>query len=98
MIKYKFPEEKDFILHYARKLGQVEVERTVLNGEARSSQDAVILSRFFWQMVDESVKDKKQRTIVAGQSDLQAWNEYVFDSLRAHLRSRGYQAEWDAHV
>ena len=49
-------------------------------------------------MVDEMVKDKESRKVIAGQTDLEAWNEYVFESIRAYMRNNGYEKEWDENV
>lgn len=98
MIQYRFPEENTFILHYARTLNRPEVEKIIEAGCVTSSEEASLLSSFFWDMVDEIVKDKKRRAVVAGQSDLEAWNEYVFESIRSYLRSNGYEKEWDDQV
>jgi hypothetical protein len=98
MIQYRFPEEKEFLLHYAKKLGNKKVESIILVGEVKSSDEANALSKFFWEMVDEIVIDKDAGEVVAGQEDLEAWNEYVFESIRAYLRNNGYEKEWDVHV
>ena len=98
MIQYKFPEEKNFLLHYAKKLGNPTVAKIITVGEVQSSEEANALSRFFWEMVDEIVKDKEAGEVVAGQSNLEAWNEYIFESVRAYLRNSGYEKEWDAHI
>ncbi len=96
MIQYKFPEEKDFLLNYAKKLGNQQVEDIILAGEVKSSDEANALSEFFWKMTDQVVIDKDAGEVVAGQEDLEAWNEYVFESIRAYLRNNGYEKEWDA--
>lgn len=98
MIQYKFPEEKKFILHYAEKLDKADIVRIIENGKVSSPEEASALSKFFWEMVDEIVKDKESGVAVNGQKDLEAWNEYVFESIRAYLRNSGYEKEWDAHV
>ncbi len=98
MIDYKFPEEKEFILHYAKKLNRPEVEHIIEAGQAVTSEEATSLSSFFWDMVDETVKDNKNGLTVAGQTDLEAMNEYVFESIRAYLRNNGYEKEWDEQV
>ncbi|HTF83656.1 MAG TPA: hypothetical protein VL987_03665 [Cellvibrio sp.] len=98
MIKYKFEEEKDFILHYARELDRPIVVKVIEAGQAVSSEEANALAQFFWDMVDEIVKDKKNGKVVAGQSDLEAWNEYVFESIRSYLRNNGYEQEWENHA
>ena len=94
MIEYKFKEEKDFMLHYAKMLDRPIVIKVIEAGQAVSSEEADALAKFFWDMVDEIVKDKKEGELVAGQSDLEAWNEYVFESIRAYLRNSGYESEW----
>ncbi len=98
MIEYKFKEEKDFIFHYAKKLNNKTVEKIIAEDQVCSSGEANELAKFFWEMVDEIVKDKEQHAIVAGQSDLEAWNEYVFESIRSYLINSGYENEWNAHV
>lgn len=98
MIEYKFEEEKEFILHYAKKLGNSTVQKIISDGGVSSSREANELAKFFWEMVDEIVKDKDEKAIVAGQTDLEAWNEYVFESIRSYLLSSGYEKEWDSHV
>ena len=98
MIEYKFPEEKDFILHYAKKLNQPLIVQIIKSGHVSSSQEASALSKFFWQMVDAIVEDKKSSAVVAGQTDLETWNEYVFESIRAYLRNNGYEKEWDENL
>ena len=98
MIEYKFEEEKDFILHYAKKLNRPLVIKVIESGQAASSEEADALAQFFWDMVDEIVKDKKNGEVVAGQSDLEAWNEYVLESIRAYLRNSGYESEWEKHA
>jgi hypothetical protein len=98
MIEYKFKEEKDFILHYAEKLSNTTVKKIITEGQVSSSSEANELAKFFWEMVDEIVKDIEEQAVVAGQTDLEAWNEYVFESIRAYLRNNGYENEWNAHV
>jgi hypothetical protein len=98
MIEYKFPEEKAFILHYATKLNNPKVKSIITAGQVVNSDEAHALAKFFWEMVDEIVKDIENGSEVAGQRDLEAWNEYVFESIRAYLRNNGYESEWDAHI
>lgn len=98
MIEYKFKEEKEFILHYAKKMGNSTVEKVISDGRVFSSDEANELAKFFWEMVDEIVKDKDEKVVVAGQTDLEAWNEYVFESIRSYLLNNGYEDEWNSHV
>ena len=98
MIEYRYPEEKDFLLHYAKKLNKPDIEEIICVGEVNSSEEANALSSFFCVMVDETAKDNEQSAVIAGQTDLETLNEYVFESIRAYLRNNGYEKEWHAHV
>lgn len=95
MIKYRYEEEKAIILHYAEILGDQKTHDIIESGSVSNKADAVHLSEFFWKMVDQSVEDIDGGVAVCGQNDLEAWNEYIMDSLRAYLRNNGYAEEWD---
>lgn len=95
MIKYRFEEEKEIILHYANILNDQKVCSIIALDEVSNAEDALHLAKFFWTMVDLSVEDIEKGVSVCGHKDLEAWNEYIMDSLRAYLRSSGYANEWD---
>ena len=95
MIEYKFPEEKEFLLYYAEKSKNHAVLEVLSNGYAKDKTQAVELARFFWWLTDEVVKDIDNGVQVLGLDDLQAWNEYVFETIRSYLRNNGYEKEWD---
>lgn len=97
MIEYRFPEEKDFLLHYAAKLNDPGAEQILLRGSVHDAREAETLSKFYWAMVDEAVKDLDSGMNVAGQRDLEAWCEYTLSSIRSYLRANGYEAEWEAY-
>lgn len=59
MIQYKFPEEKDFILYYAKRLNDITTKEIIHRGKAENSTEAKHLAKFFWEMVDQCVKDKE---------------------------------------
>jgi len=94
MIVYKYPEEKTILLHYAKKLQADEIVNIINCGEVKNADEAKMLSEFFWHLVDESVKDAEQGIDAAGHYDLQAYNEYIMNTLRAYLINAGYEQEW----
>ena len=98
MISYRFPEEKEIILHYAKFLKDSTTENIINKGEVSNSDEAAHLVKFFWLMVDQSVKDIEQGKDAVGHFDLEAWNEYIFETIRSYLRSNGYESEWDAQI
>ena len=95
MIEYKFPEEKEFILHYAKALNQPKIEQIINNGVVLSAADAKALTKFMWLMADQAATDKREALTVAEKSDLEAWTEYVFQTVRSYLRGNGYEKEWE---
>jgi len=98
MISYKFPEEKEIILHYAKLFKDSTTENIINKGEVSNSSEAAHLAKFFWLMVDQSVKDVEQGKDAAGYFNLEAWNEDIFETISAYLENNGYESEWDAHI
>ncbi len=98
MINYRFPEEKEIMLYYAKLFKDSTTENIINKGEVSNSSEAAHLANFFWLMVDQSVKDIKQGKDAAGHLDLKAWNEYTLETISAYLISNGYESEWDAHT
>ncbi len=95
MIKYRCDEEKQIILHYAEVLEDRKAIEIITTGSVSSPEDASHLAAFFWKMVDLSVADIDKGVSVCGQTDLEAWNEYIMDSIRSYLRKTGYAKQWD---
>lgn len=98
MISYRFPEEKEIILHYAKLLKDSITENIINKGEVSNSDEATHLAKFFWLMVDQSVEDIEQGKDAVGHFDLEAWNEYIFETISAYLENNGYSSEWDAQI
>ena len=96
MIDYRFPEEKEIMLYYAKLLKDSTAENIITKGEVSNSSEAAHLAKFFWLMVDQSVKDIEQGKDAAGHRDLAAWNEYTLQTIRSYLRGNGYESEWEA--
>ncbi|WP_347986296.1 hypothetical protein [Methylomonas sp. AM2-LC] len=95
MIDYKFPEEKDIILHYAHQLHAFNIVAIINKGYVENADEAKQLSKFFWLMVDQSVIDAEHGIAAAGYHNLEAYNEYIMHSLRAYLIKAGYAQEWE---
>ncbi len=98
MISYRFPEEKEIVLHYAKLLKDSITENIINKGEVSNSDEAAHLVKFFWLMVDQSVEDIEQGKNAVGHFDLEGWNECILETISAHLESNGYESEWDAQI
>ncbi len=83
-------------LYYAEKLGRHDLipilasQAPIANGD-----EALALSRFFWEMVDASIADRDNNLEVLGESDLQFWMERTMNVMGGYLSSLGYEAQWD---
>ncbi len=95
MIKFRFHQEKDALLHYAKLLENKKVEKILHNNGINSSEEARELASFFWKMVDQTVIDNDANIVVAGYTSLESLCEDVMQSLRSHFIATGYIEIWD---
>ena len=95
MIKFRFPEEKDALLHYAKTLENKKVEQILHNDGISSSEEARELASFFWKMVDQTVIDSDANIVVVGYTSLESLCEDVMQSLRSHFIATGYMEIWE---
>jgi hypothetical protein len=94
MIKFKAPEERRILLHYAAMVDNNKIE-SILNEGLKSSSEAKELARFFWFIVDQSSADYENGVTVLGFDNLQSWCEDIMQSLRSHFVSTGYIEIWE---
>ena len=95
MIKYRHPEEKEVLLHYARTLNHKNIETILTKGKIESAEEAKALAHFFWIMVDQTVIDAENGVAVIGQTNLESWCEYIMQSLRSHFIATGHMQIWE---
>lgn len=95
MIEYKFKQEKEILLHYARTLNHKNIEAILTKDKIESSEEAQELAHFFWVMVDQTVIDRGNGVAVIGQKNLESWCEYIMQSLRSHFIATGYMQIWE---
>ena len=95
MIKYKFPEEKTIALHYANLMQNIEAKQIVENGFVRDRHQALALTKFYWAMVDKSVKDQGVDLDIVKNEGVEFWMEYIFHTFNGYLVSNGYKSEWN---
>lgn len=94
MIKFRAPEERQILLHYAGRLNNNKIE-DLLNEGLQSPTDAEELARFFWKVVDQSAADHEKGITVMGFNSLESWCEEIMQSLRSHFSSTGYMKIWE---
>ena len=95
MIQYKYPEEKQVALIFANKLENESVKAILEKGEVSSRDEAILLSKFFWDMVNLSAT-KAVKLPVEGGSEY--WTEKLYNSFGGYIHKIGFGAEWDQEV
>ena len=95
MLEYKHPEEKAILLHYADKMQRAEAKAILLRGAVRDKHEALVLSKFYWDMLDIAADDQGEGIELLEQEGIEVWMEYIFHSLNGYLVSNGYEAQWD---
>jgi len=95
MIRYRFPEEKEALLHYAITLENKKVEEILHGDGIKSPEEARELATFFWKMVDQTVTDSDKSLDIAGYKNLESLCEDVMQSLRSHFIATGYVDIWE---
>jgi len=95
MISYKFPEERNYALHYADKLKDSRATQLLESGDIRSEEDAEYLSEFFWRMVDSSIEDEENGLESIHTEPNEFWNEKLLYTISGHLERIGFSGVWE---
>lgn len=95
MISYRFDEEKDYLIYFARRLNDNLTQAILEKGTVASSAEAEHLSRFFWQMVDKSIEDEQQKVQLPWPESAEFWNEKTMRSISGYLERAGYESVWE---
>ncbi|MCG8611191.1 MAG: hypothetical protein MI864_11695 [Pseudomonadales bacterium] len=95
MIAYKFPEERNYALHYATKMNDSRAIELLETGEVRSEEDAEYFSEFFWRMVDSSIEDEENGLAPIYTESNEFWNEKLLYSISGHLERIGFGMVWE---
>jgi hypothetical protein len=90
MISYKFPEEKEFILFFSKRLGDDSIPSLLEKSDPITLHEAQKLGEFFWRMIDDAValQDSEDCPWPEG---YEFWSEKVLQSMAAFLKNSGYE-------
>lgn len=84
-------------IHYANKFdNKVVLEILEMPRGVKNKEEAVILSSFFWDMLDAAALDKENNKVVLDESDLQHWLERSMNIISGYLKKSGYEEEWES--
>ena len=94
MIKYQFPEEKEFILFFAKKASDALVVKIVNEDRIYTKEEAIHFSYFYWKMVDLSIELEKSNNFPWPEGS-EFWCEKVSHSIGGFLNRAGFGNVWD---
>ena len=98
MIEYKFEEESQYALYYAKKLKDEKALEILKQRKVKNITDALYLSNFFWRIVDASIEDEKSGIELPWSEGAEFWNEKLMNSISGYLERSGFEKEWDSVV
>jgi hypothetical protein len=94
VIKYKFPEEKEFMLFFAKKLSDEWSEKIINEEKILTIEDAEHFSRFYWRMVDCSIEHEKMESFPWSEGS-EFWCEKVSHLIAGFLHRTGFADVWN---
>lgn len=97
MIKYQFPEEKEFLLFFAKKLSDQLSEKIIIEGKISTKEDAEHFSRFYWEMVNCSIELEKTESFPWPEGS-EFWCEKVSHSMSGFINRAGFAEVWNRVV
>ncbi len=83
MIPFRFKADRQLALDYAQELGEVEAAAIIESGVIGSVDQARILARFYWRMVDASVAE-----------DVESEMENLHNAFSAACYQAGFIKMW----
>ena len=96
MIEYKYPQEKEIVLHYATLLKNSTALTLIDEGSVNSNDDVKIIAKFYWEIVDLSVEEDK--ALSGKYDDMEKWLERIYTSLHIYFNNNGYGDIWDNEI
>ena len=95
MITYSYDEEKIVALHFANRLNENSVVKIIENGAIESSEEAFILSNFFWRMNAKAITDDEQGIKIPCEGSSEYWIEKIYNSWEGYMLKNGFISQWD---
>lgn len=96
MIKYKYPQEKEIILHYTTLLKNDTALKLINEGSVSNNEDVKTIAKFYWEMVDLSVEEDK--ALSGKYDDMEKWLERIYTSLHIYFNNNSYGDIWDDEI
>lgn len=93
MIEYRFKEEKEIALHYAKVLGDDVALKVINEGSVSSKKEVEAIAKFYWEMVDFNIQETQSNS--GKYSDMEKWLERIYTSFHIYFNNNGYGDIWE---
>ena len=90
----RYPHVRDLVIHYAGALNADDV-LSIMGSGVETSEQALLLSHFIWDMIDEMAKDVELGLLVLGRSDNLDMIPDVDYEIGVYLSEQGFGVVWD---
>jgi hypothetical protein len=94
MIKYQFPEEKEFLIFFAKRLSDKLSEKIIFEEKLTTEEQAEHFSRFYWKVLDCSIELEKTGSFPWVEGS-EFWCEKVAHSLGGFINRSGFSDVWN---
>lgn len=91
----RYPHINDLVSHYISTLKKDDVAQIMSDGIS-SEEDAVIFSKFIWQMVEAINEDEENGVVVLGSTDNTEMLPDVNYEITKLMKSIGYYSVWES--
>lgn len=96
MIQFsRYPHVKDLLEHYANDLAQQDI-KSILNTGIQSEQEADLLCRFVWKMLDKMEEDEENNIAVLGSVDNSDMIPDISYEMTKLMKDVGFYRVWES--
>ena len=90
----RYPHVRDLVIHYATASKSDRI-LAIMGMGVDTSEQAFLLSKFIWDMIDEMAKDSELDVMVLGRADNLDMIPDVDYEIGVYLNEQGFGAVWD---
>lgn len=99
MLEFATEDENARLLaiHYANKIGDEFIISFMSSKISIStSEQAIKVTRLFWEMVDLSIDDNENDISVEGVINIEFWMYKLFNKVSGYIATRGFEKQWES--
>jgi len=83
-------------IYYAKKIDlDLVIDFMESKIDITNTEDALIVARSFWKMVELSIQDNDNDNVIDGVEDIEFWMHKLFNKVSGYLTKNGFEEQWD---